>query len=65
MVEERPLPYQERINWAKYGGEREERNETELDILEEIPDNIYCDLVTTLSAKCIQERSAALHRYKH
>ena len=63
-VEERVLPYQERINWAKYGRETEERNETELDILEEIPDNIYCDLVTTLTEKCLQTSLLEIWRYE-
>ena len=62
-------PTQTRINFAKYG--RHNASEDAAAgagagaVSAALPDNIYCDLVTTLSAKCIQERSAALHRHIH
>ena len=60
-------PTQTRINFAKYGRHNasEDAAAGAGAVSAALPDNIYCDLVTTLSAKCIQERSAALHRYTH
>ena len=64
-------PTQTRLNFAKYG--RHNASEDAAAgagagagagaVSAALPDNIYCDLVTTLSAKCIQERSAALHHH--
>ena len=43
----------QRINFAKYG--RQNRSsDTKDEVTSSLPDNIYCDLVTTLSDKCIQ-----------
>ena len=60
-------PSQSRINFAKYGRHNASEDAAAaagaVAVSAALPANIYCDLVTTLSAKCIQERSAALHRY--
>ena len=59
-------PSQDRINFAKYGRHNasEDAAAGAGAVSAALPANIYCDLVTTLSAKCIQER-AVLHRYTH
>ena len=45
---------EQRINFAKYGV-TEERNENDTkEVVSSVPDNIYCDLVTTLTDKCVQ-----------
>ena len=42
-----------RINFAKYA--RRQSNDSQAkEVTSSLPDNIYCDLVTTLSDKCIQ-----------
>ena len=46
---------EQRINFAKYGKRSNETtNEDTKEVTDTLPDSIYCDLVTTLSAKCIQ-----------
>ena len=61
-------PSQDRINFAKYGRHNASEDSAAAAgagaVSAALPANIYCDLVTTLSAKCIQER-AVLHRYTH
>ena len=52
---------EERINFAKYGRkvinatEAEASDDTK-DHIDDLPDNIYCDLINTLNEKCIQVR---------
>ena len=53
-----------RINFAKYGKKisnesviNDDKTSNTKDVLNSLPDAIYCDLVTTLDAKCIQEWS--------
>ena len=46
---------EQRINFAKYGKRSNETTQADTkEVTDSLPDNIYCDLVTTLSAKCIQ-----------
>lgn len=46
----------QRINFAKYGRGSNDKNtsDTKDEVTDALPDNIYCDLVTTLSDKCVQ-----------
>ena len=53
----------EGINFEKYSEQKKGINGSE-DILEEIPDNIYCDLVTTLNEKCIQTSLLEIWKYR-
>ena len=54
---------EERINFAKYGRkvinatENEASDDTK-DHIDDLPDNIYCDLINTLNEKCIQVRQS-------
>ena len=54
---------EERINFAKYGRkvinatENEASDDTK-DHVDDLPDNIYCDLINTLNEKCIQVRQS-------
>ena len=43
---------EERINFNKYG-EKNGNKDTALETVDGLPDNIYCDLVTTLNEKCV------------
>ena len=57
-----------RINFSKYGkkfsNESVKNDETTTkDVISALPDSIYCDIVTTLSAKCIQEWSIIADNY--
>ena len=42
----------ERINFNKYGAKNGNKD-TALETVDGLPDNIYCDLVTTLNEKCV------------
>jgi len=51
----------ERINFRKYGRKRNDSDNE--DILDDIPDNIYCDLVETLNEKCIESSLLEIWKY--
>jgi len=51
-----------RINFNKYGN-KSSNNEAALDVVDKLPDNIYCDLVTTLNEKCILTNLLEIWRY--
>ena len=51
----------QRINFDKYG--KKNKSKSDEDILDKIPDNIYCDLVTTLNEKCLQHSLLEIWRY--
>jgi len=54
---------EQRINFAKYGV-TEERNENDTkEVVSSVPENIYCDLVTTLTDKCVQTNLLEMWRY--
>jgi len=57
----------QRINFSKYAPNASS-NETidtkAKDVTDRLPENIYCDLVTTLSAKCIQSSLLDIWRYE-
>jgi hypothetical protein len=49
-----------RINFEKYA--RKQSNDSQAkEVTSSLPDNIYCDLVTTLTDKCIQ--ASCFHQY--
>eukprot|EP00092_Neocalanus_flemingeri_P006120 GFUD01006591.1.p1 GENE.GFUD01006591.1~~GFUD01006591.1.p1 ORF type:complete len:999 (+),score=194.12 GFUD01006591.1:266-3262(+) len=52
----------ERINFNKYGN-KSVNNKEALDTVASLPDNIYCDLVTTLNEKCILTNLLEIWRY--
>ena len=51
-----------RINFNKYGN-KSSNSEAALDVVDKLPDNIYCDLVTTLNEKCILTNLLEIWRY--
>ena len=53
----------ERIDFKKYSKSENISEENE-EILDEIPDSIYCDLVTTLNEKCIQSSLLEIWKFK-
>ena len=50
----------DRINFAKYGKKSVTNGS---DILDEIPASIYCDLVTTLTEKCVEHSLLEMWRF--
>ena len=52
----------ERIDFDKYS-EQVKKEEDNEDILDKIPDNIYCDLVETLNEKCVESSLLEIWRY--
>ena len=54
---------EERINFKKYSEQKKGTNDNEY-VLDEIPDNIYCDLVRTLNEKCIQTSLLEIWKYR-
>ena len=42
------------IDWEKYGARKSGREDGRQQILQDLPKNIYCDLVTTLNDKCLE-----------
>ena len=53
---------EERINLDKYG-KQNDKKEAALETADELPDNIYCDLVTTLNEKCVLTNLLEIWRY--
>jgi len=53
---------EERINFKKYGAKNGNK-ETGLETVDGLPDNIYCDLVTTLNEKCVLTNLLEIWRY--
>ena len=53
----------DRINFDKYSEKKNKSDDNE-NIMETIPDNIYCDLVTTLNEKCIQTSLIEIWKYR-
>ena len=51
-----------RINFEKYGN-KSNNKEAGQDTIDSLPDNIYCDLVTTLNEKCILTNLLEIWRY--
>ena len=51
-----------RINFEKYGN-KSVNKEAALDTIDGLPDNIYCDLVTTLNEKCVLTNLLEIWRY--
>jgi predicted RND superfamily exporter protein len=51
-----------RINFQKYGNTSTNK-EAVFDTVDNLPDNIYCDLVTTLNEKCILTNLLEIWRY--
>ena len=54
---------EERINWGKYGGSSNSSGAGG-EAAPQLPDSIYCDLVTTLNSKCVQTSLLEIWRYK-
>ena len=52
----------QRIDFNKYGN-KSSNKEAALDTVDSLPDNIYCDLVTTLNEKCILTNLLEIWRY--
>merc|ERR1711892_996369 len=52
----------ERIDFNKYGKKSEKKKEA-LEAVDDLPDNIYCDLVTTLNEKCVLTNLLEIWRY--
>ena len=52
----------ERIEFHKYGKKSENKEEA-LEAADSLPDNIYCDLVTTLNEKCVLTNLLEIWRY--
>ena len=52
----------QRINFLKYGN-KSSNKEAALNTVDSLPDNIYCDLVTTLNEKCILTNLLEIWRY--
>ena len=54
-----------RINFKKYGKKNTQVEDTSKhsDTLDTLPDNIYCDLVSTLNSKCIKTSILEMWRY--
>jgi len=52
----------QRINFNKYGNKAVNKEEA-LDTVDSLPDNIYCDLVTTLNEKCVLTNLLEIWRY--
>merc|ERR1711892_574155 len=52
----------ERIDFNKYGKKSEKKKEA-LETVDDLPDNIYCDLVTTLNEKCVLTNLLEIWRY--
>jgi len=53
----------QRINFEKYGSKSSDSSE-HTDTINGLPDNIYCDLVTTLNEKCILTNLLEIWQYK-
>jgi hypothetical protein len=51
-----------RINFAKYAKKQSNDSQAK-EVSSSLPDNIYCDLVSTLSDKCIQTSLLEMWRY--
>ena len=58
-----PIVYKQRINFDKYGCNNGDEEDTASDITDDLPRNVYCDLVTTLNSKCVLANLLEMWRY--
>ena len=55
--------FERRINFKKYGLQKDSNmTETISEITENLPPNVYCDLVTTLNSKCLMSNLLEIWR---
>ena len=58
-----PVLYEtERIDFKKYGRRNRTKSATS-DVADDLPRNVYCDLVTTLNSKCVMTSLLEMFRY--
>ena len=63
-METEPIKFERRINFKKYGHQNgSDVTETISEITDNLPPNVYCDLVTTLNSKCLMSNLLEIWRF--